>query len=162
MEKHFEEYLAKLAPTVASSTKPTILLLQCIDWRYAHRIVDVMDRMGLRGKYDVFALAGAAAGANKVDEWRHTLISHIETARKIKHHIDHIIILEHRDCGAYKYFFDLVWEDTLPPAELKVHLEQVKELSVELKRHFTENPPELKQIDAFLLARDEDDPLPID
>src|ERR671912_472350 len=84
MEKNFEEYLAKLAPTVASSAKPTILLLQCIDWRYAHRIVDMMDRMGLRGKYDVFALAGAAAGANKVDEWRDALISHIKTARTIK------------------------------------------------------------------------------
>ena len=161
MERNFEDYLAKLAPTLAASEKPTILLLQCIDWRYAHRIVDVMDRMGLRGKYDVFALAGAAAGANKVDEWRDALISHIETARKIKHEIDHIIILEHRDCGAYKYFFGLDWEKTLPPDELKDHLDQVKILAVRLEEYFEAHPPELKQIDAFLLARDEDDPLPI-
>jgi len=161
MDKNFEDYLSKLAPTVAASAKPTILLLQCIDWRYAHRIVDMMDRMGLRGKYDVFALAGAAGGANKVDEWRDALISHIETARKIEHHIDHIIILEHRDCGAYKFLFGLDWEKTLPPEELKEHQDQVRILANYLDNHFRSNPPALTKIDAFLLARDEDDPLPI-
>lgn len=161
MDRSFEDYLAKLAPKVAASEKPTILLLQCIDWRYAHRIVDVMDRMGLRGKYDVFALAGAAAGANKVEAWKQALISHIETARTIEHHIDHIIILEHRDCGAYKYFFGLDWEKTLPPDELKDHLEEVKKLAADLESYFTARPPKINQIDAFLLARDEDDPLPI-
>ena len=79
----------------------------------------------------------------------------------IKHPIDRIMILEHRDCGAYKKFFGLEWAKVLPPVETDKHLEQVRELSAYLTEVFHEDIPNLK-VDSFLLARDEDDPLHID
>ena len=161
MKTSFEDYVNKLAPAAAAAEKPTVFLLSCMDYRYAHRIVNIMDNQGLLRKYDVFALGGAAAGANEIGEWGDVFVEHIKVARSIGHLIDHIVILEHRDCGAYKKFFGLDWAEVTPPVEEAKHLEQVKILSTHLRHVFQEEIPDLK-IDSFLLARDEDDPLEID
>jgi len=59
----FERYVeTQLAPSLKGIEKPSVLLLTCMDYRYARRIVDVMDRWGLHQKYDIFVLAGAALG----------------------------------------------------------------------------------------------------
>ena len=159
MGTDFEEYLsAQVSPKAAAHDKPSILLLTCIDYRYAHRIVDVMDRANLRNKYDIFALAGAAAGANQNEIWRQALVEHIRVARAIKHPIDRLIILEHRDCGAYKKFFGLKWNKVTPPVEEASHKEQVSILITDLKKEFKKDIPNLK-IDSFLLTRDQDDAL---
>lgn len=159
MDISFEEFVAtQLAPQLAKHAKPSVLLLTCIDYRYAHRIIDVMDGNGLRKKYDIFSLAGAAAGANQKKPWRDVLVEHIRIARKIEHPIDRIIILEHRDCGAYKEFFKLEWDKVTPPVELISHKDQVRKLYADLKEEFKKDIPNLK-IDSFLLARDEDDAL---
>ena len=159
MEIDFEEYVStQVAPGAAAHKKPSILLLTCIDYRYAHRIVDVMDRANLRSKYDMFALAGAAAGANQNETWRQALVEHIRVAREIKHPIDRLIILEHRDCGAYKKFFGLKWHKVVPPVEEASHKEQVNILIAYLKQEFAIEIPNLK-IDSFLLTRDQDDVL---
>lgn len=161
MKTSFEDYVNQLAPTVASAEKPTVFLLSCMDYRYAHRIVNIMDSQGLLRKYDIFALGGAAAGANQIEEWRDVFVEHVKVAREIGHPIDHIVILEHRDCGAYKKFFGLDWAAVTPPVEEAKHLEQVKILSDYLHHAFEVEIPHLK-IDSFLLARDEDDPLEIE
>ena len=161
MKTNFEDYLTQLAPNLAAAEKATVFLLTCMDYRYAHRIVDLMDSKGLRRKYDIFVLAGAAAGANKVEKWREVLVEHIKTARLVGHPIDRIMILEHRDCGAYKEFFGLEWDKVTPPVEFEKHLEQVEKLRVYLDNVLHEEIPNLT-IDSFLLARDEDDRLVID
>jgi len=161
MKTNFEDYVSRLAPTLTAAEKPTVFLLTCMDYRYAHRIVNVMDNQGLRRKYDIFTLAGAAAGANEIEAWRDVLVEHIKVARSIDHPIDRIMVLEHRDCGAYKKFFGLDWAKVIPPVETAKHLEQVKILSAYLKHVFNEEIPNLA-IDSFLLARDEDDPLEIE
>lgn len=158
MKNNFEEYLAEIAPGLAAGEKATVFLLTCMDYRYAHRIIDLMDSQGLRRKYDIFVLAGAAAGANQVEKWRDVLVEHIKTARLVGHPIDRIMILEHRDCGAYREFFGLEWADVTPPVEFDKHLEQVELLRIYLERVLHEEIPNLK-IDAFLLPRDEDDRL---
>ena len=158
MEMSFEQYVTQLAPGVAAKDKPSIFLLTCIDYRYAHRIVDLMDSKGLRRKYDVFALAGAAGGANEEPDWLEVLVNHIKVARDIGHPIDRLIILEHRDCGAYKAFFGLEWDKVLPPEETAAHQRQVIILSEALEKEFGNS----LKIDSFLLARDEDDPLKVD
>ena len=159
MKGSFEEYVAtELAPKSAAHEKPSILLLTCMDYRYAHRITNVMDSMNLRRKYDMFVLAGAAAGANENRVWRRALVEHIRVARKIDHPIDRLIILEHRDCGAYKEFFGLKWDKVKPPVEEASHKEQVGLLIKDLKKEFAKEIPNLI-IDSFLLARDEDDVL---
>jgi hypothetical protein len=161
MKTNFEDYVTQLAPSLAAAEKASVFLLTCMDYRYGHRIVDVMDNKGLRGKYDIFVLAGAAAGANQKPAWRDVLVEHIKTARIVGHPIDRIMILEHRDCGAYREFFGLEWADVTPPVEFDKHLEQVEILSIYLERVLEEEIPNLK-IDAFLLARDEDDRLQSD
>ena len=159
MDTSFEHYVeTELAPNLAAHDKPSILLLTCIDYRYAHRILDVMDSKGLRRKYDIFSLAGAAAGATQVPAWRDVLVAHIKVAREIKHPIDRVIILEHRDCGAYTKFFNLEWAKVLPPVETASHLREVTLLAKDLKKEFKKDIPNLK-VDSFLLARDEDDVL---
>jgi carbonic anhydrase len=161
MKTNFEDYLTQLAPSVAAAEKATVFLLTCMDYRYAHRIIDLMDSKGLRRKYDIFVLAGAAAGANEDEKWREVLVEHIKTARLVGHPIDRIMILEHRDCGAYREFFGLDWADVKPPVEFEKHLEQVEILRIYLERVLEGEIPSLK-IDAFLLPRDEDDRLQSD
>jgi len=161
MKTNFEDYVTELAPTLAAAEKASVFLLTCMDYRYAHRIVDLMDSKGLRRKYDIFVLAGAAAGANEDEKWREVLVEHIKTARLVGHPIDRIMILEHRDCGAYKEFFGLKWADVTPPVEFEKHLEQVEKLRIYLDNVLHDEIPNLT-IDSFLLARDEDDRLQID
>jgi len=161
MKTNFEEYVTQLAPSLAAAEKATVFLLTCMDYRYAHRITDLMDSKGLRRKYDIFVLAGAAAGANEDEKWREVLVEHIKTARLVGHPIDRIMILEHRDCGAYREFFGLEWADVTPPVEFEKHLEQVEILRIYLERVLEGEIPNLK-IDSFLLARDEDDRLQSD
>jgi carbonic anhydrase len=161
MKTNFEDYITQLAPTLAAAEKASVFLLTCMDYRYAHRIVDLMDSKGLRRKYDIFVLAGAAAGANEDEKWRDVLVEHVKTALLVGHPIDHIMILEHRDCGAYREFFGLEWADVTPLVEFEKHLEEVEKLRIYLERVLHEDIPNLT-IDAFLLARDEDDRLQSD
>jgi len=160
MKASFEQYAAQLGQDLAGEGKATVLLLTCIDYRYAQRIIDVMDRQNLLRKYDTFVLAGAAAGANKNETWRQVLVEHIRAARRLEHMIDQIVILEHRDCGAYKLFFGLEWDQVTPPVEEASHNEQVNKLANDLRREFSTEIPNLV-IRSWLLARDEDDELPI-
>ena len=157
----FEQYAAQLGQNLAVEGKPNILLLTCMDYRYAQRIIDVMDRKNLLRKYDIFVLAGAAAGANENETWRQALVEHIRAARQLEHMIDQIIILEHRDCGAYKLFFKLEWAQVTPPVEEACHNEQVNELVGYLRKEFSMEIPNLI-IKSWLLARDEDDELSIE
>ena len=151
----FEQYVAtQLAPDLAAQTKPSVLLLTCMDYRYAQRIIDAMDRLDLRGKYDIFVLAGAALGANRSPEWRKVLVEHIETARAIDHPINRLIILEHRDCGAYAFWEHLEWDEVTPPEEAAAHKTQVMALITALAREVSN-----LTIESWLLARDEDDQL---
>ena len=69
------------------------------------------------------------------------------------------MILEHRDCGAYKKFFGLDWANVTPPEELAEHLREVRRLAPVLKDALRDPEyPELEVV-SFLLARDQDDPL---
>lgn len=163
MSIDFQRFVAeKLVPSVAAHDKPEIMLLTCMDYRYAHRIVDVMDQQGLRFKYDMFVLAGASLGGNAGEgnahtvpaSWQEALVSHIRAARAINHPIKKLVILEHRQCGAYNYFLGLDWAKVYPHQELDVHLAQVKKLAAYLKGIF----PDL-EVDAILLTREEDDEL---
>ncbi|WP_010585930.1 hypothetical protein [Schlesneria paludicola] len=103
-----------------------VLLLTCIDFRFFTLIAEKMSRMGLAGKYDHFILAGAALGATldfsdahlpepKAPEcqckpllprlhWQQVFLEHLQIALKLHNTIKRVIIIEHRECGAYKTF----------------------------------------------------------
>jgi hypothetical protein len=171
VEINLEKYVSTiLSPSLAKGDKPQVMLITCMDYRYAHRIVDVMDRWGLRLQYDFFVLAGAALGANPgagmvpntvPQAWRDALVGHVRAALALGHPIGRVVILEHRHCGAYKHFLGLDWEKVLPGDEAAEHLRQVRHLIAFLKAEFARDIPRLA-VDALLLARDEDDELHIE
>jgi len=66
-----------------------------------------MDGRQLTNNYDHVVLAGASLGAvsYKFPGWDATFWEHLDVAIKL-HHIRKVIVLDHRDCGAYKIVLD--------------------------------------------------------
>jgi carbonic anhydrase len=100
-----------------------VLLLTCMDFRYPHRILDTMDAKDLRGKYDHLILAGASLGVRHDPAWTKTFLDQL-TFAVVKHGIRMVIILDHRDCGAYKEFLGVTPDD--PAKELSAHRQQAR------------------------------------
>jgi carbonic anhydrase len=150
----FESYVDRnIAPSVVDSPGTPVLLLTCMDYRYPHRIVNAMDSQGLRGKYDHLILAGAALGVMHQDEWRITFFDQLRFA--IEHHqVTQLIIVEHRDCGAYREFLGITPDD--PFKERQAHIEQCWE-AVRITR---EEFPELKEVRCLLLPIETIEELP--
>jgi hypothetical protein len=77
-----------------------------------HRLIDdVADYMqsptkrNMKEDYDYVVLAGASLGVNNTTHpaWGSTFWDHLATAIKL-HQIKKVIIIDHRDCGAYRLF----------------------------------------------------------
>lgn len=79
------------------------LLLTCMDFRLMDDIERYMTGRGLRDKYDHVVLAGASLGAitDKYPAWNKTFWEHLDIAIQL-HNIHQVIVMDHRDCGAYK------------------------------------------------------------
>jgi carbonic anhydrase len=104
---------------------------------------------GLRDKYDHVVLAGASLGAitSKYPDWGRTFWEHLGVAIQL-HHVKTVIVLDHRDCGAYK---TILGEDLAPdPAkEMRVHAKQLTALRTAIrKRHAN------LQVELLLMALD--------
>lgn len=113
-----------------------VLLLTCMDYRLLESVSRYMRSRGLRGKYDHVILAGAALGAvtDKFAAWGQTFWQHLDTAIEL-HGIHKVIVIDHRDCGAYKV---ILGEDLSsdPAKERSVHAVQLRKLRDDIKaRH---------------------------
>jgi carbonic anhydrase len=117
----FDSYMAGIAQDIMKSPGIPVLLLTCMDYRYQHRIINTMDSLGLRGKYDHLILAGAGLGINHKEEWRETFFDQLKFAME-HHSVTQLIILEHRDCGAYREFLGITPDN--PAKEKEAHLGQ--------------------------------------
>ena len=128
--------LASMLPAgVANAAGNTeALLLSCMDFRLMDDVERYMATRGLRDKYDHIVLAGAALGAvtDKYPAWNKTFWDHVGLAVDL-HHIHKVIVMDHRDCGAYKV---ILGEDFAkdPAKEKKVHSEKLKELAKLIKK----------------------------
>ena len=104
------------------------LLLSCMDYRLVDETERYMSGRGLRNKYDHVILAGASIGAvtDKYPAWNQTFWEHLEVAIQL-HQIHQVIVMDHRDCGAYKV---LLGEDLSKDRakETAVHAEKLREL----------------------------------
>lgn len=125
------------------------LLLNCIDYRLTAATTRYMGKRGMAGKYDQIVLAGAALGAknDKFPAWGTTFWDHVQVAKEL-HRIHQIIVIDHRDCGAYKV---ILGEDLAGDRkkEFEVHAKQMRSLRAEIgKRH-----PDLK-VQLFLMDLD--------
>lgn len=84
------------------------LLLTCMDYRLMARVAEYMEGRSLKEKYDHIVLAGASLGAlnDKKPAWGEAFWDEVEIARDL-HHVKRLIVMDHRDCGAYKAFLNL-------------------------------------------------------
>lgn len=125
------------------------LLLSCMDFRLVDATARYMASRGLAGKYDHIILAGAALGAltEKFPAWNQTFWDHVGLASDL-HKIHKVMVLDHRDCGAYK----LILEEDLatdPAKETAIHTTQLKQLSKRVREKY----PAL-EVELLLMALD--------
>jgi hypothetical protein len=108
------------------------LLLNCIDYRLTAATTRYMAGRQMAGKYDQLVLAGASLGAktDKFPAWGTTFWEHVQVAKDL-HRIHQIIIMDHRDCGAYTVILgkDLAKD---PKEEFAVHAAQMRALKADI------------------------------
>lgn len=95
--------LALLPQRARAASDVDALALTCIDYRLVDDGVRFFDGLGLTNHYDQVALAGAslAAVSPSFSSSNAAFWDHIAIARKL-HNIRRVIVLDHRDCGAYR------------------------------------------------------------
>lgn len=119
-------------PSAAGAATTDALLLSCMDFRLTDDIVRYMDGRGMTDKYDHVVLAGASLGAmtDQFTAWGNTFRDHLQVAIDL-HQIHQVILMDHRDCGAYK---TILGEDFAidPAKELQVHTENLAALAADI------------------------------
>jgi hypothetical protein len=93
-------------PVAARAAEVEALAITCIDYRLVDDGVKFFDGLHLTNEYDQVALAGASlAGVSpKFPSSNAAVWDHVGIAKQL-HHIKKVIVLDHRDCGAYKVAF---------------------------------------------------------
>jgi carbonic anhydrase len=106
------------------------LLLSCIDYRLTNETENYMASRGLAHNYDHVMLAGASLGAHnkKFPNWEQTFLDQVDVAISL-HHIHKVIVMDHRDCGAYRVILGYESLDKEPNRETSVHKEQMESLT---------------------------------
>jgi carbonic anhydrase len=125
-------------PEARAAATTDALLLSCMDYRLMDDVERYMSGRGLRDKYDHVILAGASLGAvtDKYPAWNQTFWEHLDIAIKL-HDIKTVIVMDHRDCGAYKV---ILGADSVKDAktEKDTHAVRLKQLkSAVNKKHPT-------------------------
>lgn len=114
------------------------LLLSCMDYRLIDDITRYMDGRGMTNQYDHIVLAGAALGAltDYCKEWNKTFWEHLKIASDL-HHIKKVILMDHRDCGAYKVILkaDFSKDQQL---ETRIHGKFLRDLMVAIHKRYPE------------------------
>ena len=110
------------------------LVLSCMDYRLMDDIETFMGKRGMRNRYDHIVLAGASLGAvqERYPAWSKTFWEHLDIAIQL-HHIHTVIIIDHRDCGAYKVILgDDLANDR--ERETEVHAQHLARLGTAIKK----------------------------
>jgi carbonic anhydrase len=141
--------VTSLIPEARAAGETDALLLSCMDFRLMDDIERYMSGRKLRDRYDHVVLAGASLGAitDKYPAWSKTFWEHLDIAIKL-HNIHTVIVMDHRDCGAYKVI--LGPEHAKDPKTEKVtHATQLKKLKAQIAQKY----PKLK-VEMLLMALD--------
>lgn len=120
--------LSTLPLRVRAAGHVDVVLLSCMDYRLMDEIASYMDGRGLKDGYDHLILAGASLGAltGQRPDWGHTFWQHLDVAIDL-HHVKRVMVIDHRDCGAYKIFLGEKAVDT-PAKELAAHTHYLRRL----------------------------------
>jgi carbonic anhydrase len=110
------------------------VLLSCMDFRLMDDIARYMEGRGLANRYDHLIIGGASLGAltDKYPAWGETFWAHLRLSREL-HDVKRLIVLDHRDCGAYKALLGSDFAKD-PAAETKVHGEQLRRFRAEVEK----------------------------
>jgi carbonic anhydrase len=122
------------APRFAvASGKAKALMLSCMDYRLVDDTVKFMADQGLNNEYDHLVLAGASLGvvSETFKDWHGTFWQHLDVAIKL-HGIEEVIVIDHRDCGAYKLAMGAEAVDT-PAKETAVHTATIAAFAKQVK-----------------------------
>jgi carbonic anhydrase len=138
-----------LLPEARAAGATDALLLSCMDFRLMDDIERYMTGRGLRDKYDHIVLAGASLGAvtNKYPAWNKTFWEHLDIAIKL-HNIHTVIVMDHRDCGAYKVILGEAHAKD-HRVETDTHGAQLKKIKALINKKY----PKLK-VETLLMALD--------
>jgi carbonic anhydrase len=116
-------------PGAANAATVTALAITCIDYRLVDDAVHFFDGRKMTNDYDQVSLAGAslAAVSDKFPSSNAAFWDHIGIAKTL-HHIKKVIVVDHRDCGAFKVAFgkDYKADHAGERAQHKAVMEQVK------------------------------------
>ncbi len=112
------------------------LLLSCMDYRLIDDITQYMDARGLTNQYDHIVLAGASLGAlaKNFKDWNQTFWEHLKISIEL-HHIASVILMDHRDCGAYKMLLKADFSKD-PVLEERVHGKYLRELAQAIVKRY--------------------------
>ena len=111
------------------------LCICCIDYRLVDNAVHFFDdEQKLSHSFDLVALAGAslAAVAPAFPTSGAAFWDHVAIAQQL-HHIKRVVVLDHRDCGAYKVQFGSQFAPS-GEAELEQHRDVMKLAKAEFER----------------------------
>ena len=141
---------AGLAPSAArAGGKVEALLLSCMDFRLMDDVERFMSgRLALRNNYDHVVLAGASLGAvtDRYPAWNETFWGHLDVAIQL-HGIHRVVVMDHRDCGAYKVILGKSFADGVE--EARVHAAQQRALRAKIRSKY-----EHLDVDLLLMALD--------
>ncbi|MBW8708856.1 MAG: hypothetical protein JF627_06260 [Alphaproteobacteria bacterium] len=120
---------AAALPGAAQAATVTALAITCIDYRLVDDAVTFFHGRHMTKDYDQVSLAGAslAAVSDKFPSSNAAFWDHIGIAKTL-HHIKKVIVVDHRDCGAFKVAFgkDYKGEHAAETEQHRGVMEQVK------------------------------------
>jgi len=121
-----------LVPFAARAAKVEAFAITCIDYRLVDDGVRFIDGLGLTKDFDQVALAGAslAAVSDKFPSSNKAFWDQLDIAKTL-HHVKRLVVLDHRDCGAYKVAFGKDYAPN-PPQEDAQHKGVMEQLKVKL------------------------------
>lgn len=102
---------ASLLPGAAKAADVTALGITCIDYRLVEFAPTFFHDKNLTRDYDQVSMAGAALAAvsDKFPKSNAAFWDHVNIAKQL-HHIKKVIVVDHRDCGAYKVAFGTAYK----------------------------------------------------
>ena len=123
-----------LAPGLAHAATVTALGITCIDYRLVAAAGNFFAGRHLTHDYDQVSLAGAslAAVSDKFPSSNAAFWDHVGIAKQL-HGIKKLVVVDHRECGAYKVAFGKDYKGAGAP-ELAQHKEVMTEVKAKLAR----------------------------
>ncbi|GIW86500.1 MAG: hypothetical protein KatS3mg108_0824 [Isosphaeraceae bacterium] len=142
----------RLPSGVRLATK-NVLLVTCMDLRLLDDAVRFMDEQNLTNRYDQFIAAGASLSLvrpargepDPFASTRHGFYDHLELAVAL-HQIRYIYVIEHLDCGAYRYSGTPSYGEGDPDVDVRAHQAQFDAFRRDLLEYISRKQSEPRRI----------------